>query len=372
MRINPGMKLNEPTYQVVLDALALTTCYLAFLIIVEVHVIYMHQFWGQHFDEPPTEEKALSFIHDLIHTREINLVGNMRFISRHEDTQVYGAILPQAMMNQAMLDSIAYKTCYAIALGAEPPKSSKGFIIKDTPGVSVSKKKAPSKGDKGKCGSGTNKGTGTKPEVLDVPKYDLESETESSDDEITKELYNDVDVNLEKDNADMTYTDQGGADNHNNEGPTQSSSISSEFTSKLLNLENVDPAHIKIATLMDTMHVAAISETTSTFTTTITPTPPSFNPLPQKTTPTPTPTTSVVTTLIPSLSVFASVFKFNKRVTNLEKDLLEIKQIDQYAKAVFLISSIVDRFLGNKLRDVIKQAINAHTAECREEAQADK
>nr|GEZ49235.1 hybrid signal transduction histidine kinase M [Tanacetum cinerariifolium] len=58
MRINPGMKLKEPTYQVVLDSLALTTCYHAFLITAEVPVIYMHQFWatGQEFDEPPTEE----------------------------------------------------------------------------------------------------------------------------------------------------------------------------------------------------------------------------------------------------------------------------------------------------------------------------
>nr|GEV56301.1 hypothetical protein [Tanacetum cinerariifolium] len=182
MRINPGMKQNEPTYQVVLDALALTTCYLAFLIIVEVHVIYMHQLWGQFFDETPTEEEALSFIHDRGHTREISLVGNMRFISRHADTQVYGAILPPAMMNRAMLDSIAYKTCHAIDLGAESPKSRKvGFIIRDTPDVSVSKKKAPSKGDNGKCSSGTDDGTGIKAGVLDVPKYDLESETESSD-----------------------------------------------------------------------------------------------------------------------------------------------------------------------------------------------
>ncbi|GKG40707.1 hypothetical protein Tco_0469919, partial [Tanacetum coccineum] len=42
MRINPGMKPKEPTYQVVLDALALTTCYPAFLITAEVLVIYMH------------------------------------------------------------------------------------------------------------------------------------------------------------------------------------------------------------------------------------------------------------------------------------------------------------------------------------------
>ncbi|GJU52066.1 hypothetical protein Tco_1221621 [Tanacetum coccineum] len=45
-RINPGMKPKESTYQVVLDALALTTCYHAFLITAEVPVIYMHPFWA--------------------------------------------------------------------------------------------------------------------------------------------------------------------------------------------------------------------------------------------------------------------------------------------------------------------------------------
>ncbi|GKA47172.1 hypothetical protein Tco_0740055 [Tanacetum coccineum] len=41
IRINPVMKPKEPTYQVVLDALALTTCYHAFLITTNVPIIYM-------------------------------------------------------------------------------------------------------------------------------------------------------------------------------------------------------------------------------------------------------------------------------------------------------------------------------------------
>ncbi|GKE68010.1 hypothetical protein Tco_1522171 [Tanacetum coccineum] len=79
MRINLGMKPKEPTYQVVLDALALTTCYPAFLITAEVPVIYMHQFWatvnkhnasipGQEFNEPSSEEEAISFIRKLGHS----------------------------------------------------------------------------------------------------------------------------------------------------------------------------------------------------------------------------------------------------------------------------------------------------------------
>ncbi|GJY41889.1 hypothetical protein Tco_0429159 [Tanacetum coccineum] len=45
MRIDPSKTPKEPTYQVVLDALALTTSYPAFLITSKVLEIYMHQFW---------------------------------------------------------------------------------------------------------------------------------------------------------------------------------------------------------------------------------------------------------------------------------------------------------------------------------------
>ncbi|GKB72709.1 hypothetical protein Tco_0934121 [Tanacetum coccineum] len=113
-RINPGMKPKEPTYQVVLDALALTTCYPTFLITTEVPVIYMHQFWAtvtkhktsyrfkidnkkfsvnfkvfkdilniypriqvQEFNEPTTEEEALYFIYELGHSGEIKYITDV-------------------------------------------------------------------------------------------------------------------------------------------------------------------------------------------------------------------------------------------------------------------------------------------------------
>ncbi|GJW09796.1 hypothetical protein Tco_1575623 [Tanacetum coccineum] len=44
-RLNPGKIQREPTFQVVLDALALTPCYSAFLITADVPEVYMHQFW---------------------------------------------------------------------------------------------------------------------------------------------------------------------------------------------------------------------------------------------------------------------------------------------------------------------------------------
>ncbi|GJX39985.1 hypothetical protein Tco_0254975, partial [Tanacetum coccineum] len=88
------------------------------------------------------------------------------------------------------------------------------------------------------------------------------------------------------------------------EVPMQSSSVSSDFTKKLLNFENISPTDNEIASLMDTtvhheepsgqtyslftVPITVIPEITSAFTTTIPPPPPSFNPLPQQATPTPT------------------------------------------------------------------------------------
>ncbi|GKC81172.1 hypothetical protein Tco_1136889 [Tanacetum coccineum] len=250
---------------------------------------------------------------------------------------------------------------------------------------------------------------------------------EEEDDEVTKELYHDVNVNLGNRDADMTDVDQGGTDQQNvsqesgfeqveedahvtlipvldiqkTDEPVQSSSVSSDFTSKLLNLKNPSLADNEIASLMDTtarhqhqlqhqqllkrheeprsqtsslytIPVRATPEVISFFTTTIPPPPSFFNPFPQQATPTLTPTTSEATTSFPSLLDFLFIFKFNDRVTNLEKDLLEIKQVEEYAQALSSIPAIVDRYIDNKLREAIQKAVMAHNLDCREEAQAEK
>nr|GEW72695.1 hypothetical protein [Tanacetum cinerariifolium]GEW80738.1 hypothetical protein [Tanacetum cinerariifolium] len=170
----------------------------------------------------------------------------------------------------------------------------------------------------------------------DDADYAKEENEEEIDD--AEELYKD-----EEEDAHVTLTDVHDA--QKTEGPTQSSSISSDFTKKLLNFENVSPADNEIASLMDTtvhheepsshtssfytVPVIVIPEITYAFTTTIPPPPLSFNPLLQLTTLTTTPIASEVTTAFLALPDFASIFKFNDRVTNLERDLSEIKQVDR-------------------------------------------
>nr|GEU73529.1 hypothetical protein [Tanacetum cinerariifolium] len=383
----------------------------------------------------------------------------MRFIFRHEAAQIYDAILPKAMTNQVMLDYVAYKTYYAIASGAEPPKSKKPKT-KSNSAISfeeTTSKKKPTKAkkyaDRGKgldvfsevalseaaqfkeatkqskkdfhisqasgSGNGTDfesgvpdeqhrktsgadEGTGTKLRVPDVPKYDSENNKESwgdskeddydddnnddnngddndandddnqenddknndeeetnsfklkekiddkenmdeeEADEVTKELYKDVNVNLGNKDAEITNADQGRADQQNNtDGTMKSSSISFDFTSKLLDLENPSLTDNDIAFLIETtvhhkergsqtsslytIPITVVPEITFVFTITIPPPPLFLNPLSQQATPTSTLAVAETTTIFPALPDFTSVFKFNKRSPTWKKIFSDFK-----------------------------------------------
>nr|GEW56800.1 retrotransposon protein, putative, unclassified [Tanacetum cinerariifolium] len=168
-----------------------------------------------------------------------SLLGTIRFVSIHVDTQVYGVIIPKAMTNQPMLDSVAYKTYFVITSRVEPPKSRKSLKKSDSTISSEesaskkksakakkvaatkpkpTKKKASVKAERGKgvpdeqhcMTSGTDKGTGTIPGVPDVPKYGFKSEKESwgnsgeedADDENDSKDENDDDDNNDNDDDD--------------------------------------------------------------------------------------------------------------------------------------------------------------------------
>ncbi|GJR94367.1 hypothetical protein Tco_0266541 [Tanacetum coccineum] len=194
-RLNPGKIQREPTFQVVLDALALTPGYFTFLITADVLEVYMHQFWdfvymhdtfcrfkidkrkrfkltlevfrdifkiyprvqGQDFDALPTDEEIVSFLRDLGHTRKIHslndvvvdqmhqpwrtfkqdrdahtskddyLINTLRFVSTREETQIYGAILPESLTSLDMKETKAYKTYLVFATRATPPKKVRKF-----------------------------------------------------------------------------------------------------------------------------------------------------------------------------------------------------------------------------------------------------
>ncbi|GJX42047.1 hypothetical protein Tco_0257037 [Tanacetum coccineum] len=64
--------------------------------------------------------------------RDDPMFTTIKVVSRHEDTQLYGAILPDELTNEAIKDSESYKAYYAIASGAEPPKTKASVKKKQT------------------------------------------------------------------------------------------------------------------------------------------------------------------------------------------------------------------------------------------------
>ncbi|GJS78799.1 hypothetical protein Tco_0728680 [Tanacetum coccineum] len=175
--------------------------------------------------------------------RDDPMFTTIKVVSRHKDTQLYGAILPGELKNEAINDSEPYKEYYAIASGAEPPKTkasvkkkqsgshktkthttTKGKRLKtSTKAAKPAKKKQTAKTSKAKgltmlsevalteaeqielaakrsliqthsshaSGSGIDEGTGDKPGVPDVPTYASDDEQiswKSSDEEDDNEV----------------------------------------------------------------------------------------------------------------------------------------------------------------------------------------
>ncbi|GJS04314.1 hypothetical protein Tco_0320822 [Tanacetum coccineum] len=182
MRIDPTKTPKEPTYQVVLDALALTTFYPAFLITTEVPIIYMHQFWhtitkikhsssykfkldkkkctidvevfhdilqicptlpNQEFLVPPSfDPEIVSFIKELRYIGDIASVTKVYTDHMHQPWRTFAVVINRCLsMKTTCLDKIrlsraqilkmrnstAYKTYLAFATGATTPKKARKF-----------------------------------------------------------------------------------------------------------------------------------------------------------------------------------------------------------------------------------------------------
>ncbi|GKB62081.1 hypothetical protein Tco_0918267 [Tanacetum coccineum] len=186
----------------------------------------------------------------------------IKVVSRHEDTRLYGAILPNELMNKDIRNSKSYKEYYVITSGVEPtktkasvkkkqvgydktktPPTTKGKRVKTSAkAAKPAKKKQPAKTSKDKGltvlskvaltkaeqiklatkrsliethssharGSGADEGTSSIPGVPDVPTYGSDDEQiswKSSDEE------DDDEVTLNDDNDD----DDGNDDDGNND-----------------------------------------------------------------------------------------------------------------------------------------------------------
>ncbi|GJV97361.1 retrovirus-related pol polyprotein from transposon TNT 1-94 [Tanacetum coccineum] len=95
-RIPHGLKPKKETFQVVLDALALTPCYLVFLINANVPEI-CPRVPGHDFDALPSEEDTISFLRDLGHIGVINSLNDVVIDQMHQPWRTFAAIINRSL-----------------------------------------------------------------------------------------------------------------------------------------------------------------------------------------------------------------------------------------------------------------------------------
>ncbi|GKD27984.1 hypothetical protein Tco_1234198 [Tanacetum coccineum] len=151
--------------------------------ITDVVVDHMHQPWRTF---ATNINKCLSGkITGLDKMRLMTILSTMRFVSKSEDFQVYGALLSEVMTNQKMRNSHAYNTYLAYATRAATPKKARKFkkptsLSKKRTLVTLEEEKpeppkkfALTKNKQDTSihqAGGLGDGTGSKPGVLDEPK----------------------------------------------------------------------------------------------------------------------------------------------------------------------------------------------------------
>nr|GEU42484.1 hypothetical protein [Tanacetum cinerariifolium] len=309
------------------------------------------------------------------------------------------------------------RKCYCTGEGAEEELAKKSkrvkrpakkptiaptadVTIRDNPGVSISKKKAPAKVDRGKGvellsnaalleaaqlkktlkksklethklqASGLSEGADLESEVPDESKG--KSEDESDD-------VKDVDDNENDD--DSVNDDGGGNDTHNSERTDLDDDEKLSFTLKDYEEEehnkeyeaneeenmdedefkelyedvNAPPSEHEVASLINVKvseeepstqtpsfliePVKVIPDTFMVAATTVPPTIIMITPPSQLTTPSPAPTTDLTTTSIPALLDFSSLFGFDQRVSTLEKEMSQFKRAKHSAQLLDSIKS---------------------------------
>ncbi|GJX54820.1 hypothetical protein Tco_0283189 [Tanacetum coccineum] len=279
-----------------------------------------------------------------------------------------------------------------------------------TPGSSKSKNKywGDSSDEANEQGDDERTKSDDEPTKTDNPKTS-DDEEETQDDEfeeyemINEELYGDVNISLidaepadkEKDDEEMIMAghvnvNQEGAGNQvkdvaqatqKTEGPIPSSSISSDYASKYLNFDNIHPLDTEVVSMLDiniqhevlrtspllTIPVSVIPKhtianppkiVTTTSSTTISTLLTSLFPHLHQLTPILTPTTTEARTSTTTVSESETLAALQLRVIDLEKDVKELKDVDNSTKVILTIQSEVLKAIKEYLRSSLDDAMH--------------
>ncbi|GJY88949.1 hypothetical protein Tco_0503577 [Tanacetum coccineum] len=226
------------------------------------------------------------------YARDDPMFTTINVISRNEDTQLYGAILPTELTNEDIRISESYKEYHAIASGKIPPKTKGSKKKADTDTTTklkpptVPKEKKEKTSGKGKqkakeletiseavmteaeqlkiitkrsrkethsshaSGSGADEGTGVTPGVPDAPDYDSDADIswKSSDDDQDDEKAQDDENEDKNDDNETTQDDDDdeNAQDDDDEAHTESEDDGDDFIHPKLTFDPIvhTPSHV--------------------------------------------------------------------------------------------------------------------------------
>nr|GEY00548.1 hypothetical protein [Tanacetum cinerariifolium] len=323
------------------------------------------------------------------YVRDDILFSTIKVVSRHQNTQQYGALLPIELTNDEIKNSKAYKEYYGCATGeaAPKPKASArrkrgGFDSSTTPPTVVASlrpttgsvtprltttaKEQDRHDDEGDEKDDSDDEEGDDDDAKnddeddddkeEIAKMDEPDDTESGgDDEEDKndeekeeidELYRDIDINQGR----GLQVSQDIEDSHvtltpvKPNGQQESSSVSSFVTSML---NPISDAGVESIFAIDSSSIAPLPIPTPTMTpstiTTIT-----------TATQAPIPLTPIPSELLQNLPTFDSVFCFNERLKLLEASFSEYRENDEFLKT---IDDNMKRIIKEQVKSQVKDQV---------------
>nr|GEU49310.1 hypothetical protein [Tanacetum cinerariifolium] len=328
----------------------------------------------------------------------------IKLVSKHQNTQQFGATLPIELTNADIKNSNAYKEYYAVAIGATPPKP-KASVRKTRsegtgtiPGVpdvptneseeEISWKSTDEDGDddEGNDGDddddarddddqedegdddeddqkeGSDDEQAYDKEELIHPSLSIHAEEETMDEEsfdpIPKTLENTNDEGNGEENLRTNVGREEGHDGEEEEDELyrdvninlrRGIQMTQEFKDSHVTLTSVNPDGQQQSSsvspqfmTMVPLLMSAPTLTPSNIATIIT------------TQQAPTPPTTAPSTLLQDLPNFGSLFGFDNRMKKLEENFSEFMQMNQFVGAVSSIPGIVQRYKDQRMNEAVK------------------
>ncbi|GKB98316.1 hypothetical protein Tco_0984453 [Tanacetum coccineum] len=312
------------------------------------------------------------------YAKDDHMFTTIKVVSRHKDTQLYGAMLPNELTNEAIRDSKSYKEYYDIASGAKPPKTKASVKKKRVGSAKDKTKQAP------KASSGAHEGTGVSPGVPDVPTYGSDDEqiswksSDEEDDDDEENVSNDEDDDDQDNDDDQGDDDeQTDSDNYGDDfvHPKFSTHDEKDKEEDSFDLRVHTPSHVESTDdeqsdeeiqganiegeEMDEEQTNEYDKANELYKDV------NINLEGRDSEMTDALRTMKRTKQMNYIGTFDHILKA------LEDNFLEFKQTNQFAEAISTISGIVDAYLANKMHEAVKTVVELQSDRLRDEAQAE-